>query len=101
MIKQKKNQDPLQDRKRCLLFRAGHRGTYEMDLLIGKYAEIHVPNMNIEELVEFEHIMTLSDIDLTAWLSGSRTVPEHEKGPVLLALRDFAQKHYFSETKRG
>lgn len=100
-MEQKENLAFLDGRKRRLLFRAKHRGTYEMDLLIGKYAEIYVPVMDEEALIAFEHIMVLSDIDLTAWLSGSEVIPENEKNPVLQDLCDFAQKHYFSKMKRG
>lgn len=101
MMDQKENRDSLESRKRRLLFRATHRGTYEMDLLIGKYAAIYVPAMTEKELTEFEHILTLSDIDLTAWLSGSQSVPEQEASSVLQAMLEFARVEYHNRVKRG
>lgn len=62
-------------RRRRLLFRAGHRGIKEMDLLLGAYAGKHIAAMSGQELNEFEHLMSFEDNDLLSWFTGAAQKP--------------------------
>jgi antitoxin CptB len=53
-------------RRRRALYRAVHRGTREMDFLMGRFAEALVPTMTSEELSLFERVMTLPEPVLLA-----------------------------------
>ena len=44
----------LDPHRRKLLFRAWHRGTREMDLIIGGFADAHIIGFTDEELAAFE-----------------------------------------------
>ncbi len=43
----------LDERRRRILFRAWRRGVLEMDLVMGRFADAHLPTMNENELAEF------------------------------------------------
>jgi len=66
--------DPLSIRRKRLLFRSWHRGSREMDLLLGRFAERHLPTFSERQLDLFESLLDVGDPDLYEWLSG-RTVP--------------------------
>lgn len=70
-------EDTTKKRKR-LIFRSWHRGTREMDLIIGTFADSCVHELNEEELVLYEQMLDLPDPDLYDWISGREPVPaEH------------------------
>ncbi len=60
--------DDLDIRRRRALYRANHRGTKELDLMLGRYADVHVPNMDDAALVRFEQLMALPEPDIDFWL---------------------------------
>ena len=69
----------LVDRRRRALYRATHRGTKEMDWLLGRYAEARLPAVNEAELAEIEDFITVADPDLQAWImAGVPADPQHE-----------------------
>lgn len=96
MVEQKENLDPLEARKRRLIYRATHRGTFEADSIIGQFAMAHVPTMKGVEMEDFEQIMDLSDVDLMLWLTGFEPVPERVNSPVFRLLYHFAQQNKIS-----
>lgn len=65
----------LDVRRRRILFRAWHRGTREMDLIMGRFADAEVEGLSEEEIDVFEHLLEVEDPDLFAWVSGSLPVP--------------------------
>jgi len=60
----------LDDRRKRLLFRCWHRGTREMDLILGRFADAEIANLSELELVQFEHLIEVPDPDLYAALTG-------------------------------
>lgn len=71
------NEDQLENRRKKLIFRAGHRGTKEMDLLLGGFAAKHVPEFGEGQLDEFEALLALSDPDLYNYKSGTESPPSN------------------------
>lgn len=61
----------LDDRRKRLLFRCWHRGTREMDLILGRFADAEIANLSEDELAQFEYLMEVPDPDLYAALTGS------------------------------
>jgi len=55
-------------RRRRVLFRATHRGTKEMDWLLGRFAESQVAKFDDAELDAFEQFIALPDPDIQEWL---------------------------------
>lgn len=58
----------IEARRRRVLYRAGHRGTKELDLLLGRFAEAEIPAMADADLIAFEEFLALPDPDIQYWL---------------------------------
>ncbi|QDW38776.1 succinate dehydrogenase assembly factor 2 [Bradyrhizobium sp. KBS0727] len=68
----------LDDRRKRLLFRCWHRGTREMDLILGRFADIEIAGLTDGELTQLEHLIEAPDPDLYAALTGDKPlVPEY------------------------
>lgn len=67
--------DDLEFRRRRATWRAEHRGTKELDLLIGGYASHHLNAMNEAELSHFEAFLELADPELQHWLLAPEASP--------------------------
>lgn len=84
---------PLDARRRRLLFRATHRGTYENDLLVGGFVRARVATFTDAELDEVEALMEHPDADLADWLTGRQPIPPALDTPMLRAIRAAAPVH--------
>lgn len=80
----------MDTRRRRILFRATHRGTFENDIIIGGYARRHLETMSEAELDALEALMEHEDSDLADWLTGRVAVPGGADTPMFRALRAFA-----------
>jgi antitoxin CptB len=78
----------LDERRRRLLFRSWRRGTREMDLIMGRFAEAVIADLSDEEIAEFERLSDVADADLYAWLSGKEPVPAGYDLAVFRRLRE-------------
>ncbi len=68
----------LDERRRRLLFRCWHRGTREMDLILGRFADAEIATLSDEELGTLERLIELPDPDLYAAMTGNvPLLPEH------------------------
>jgi antitoxin CptB len=76
-------------RRRRLLFRATHRGTFENDLMIGGFVRAHLSILTEADLDALELVMEMPDTDLADWLTGRAPIPPEEETPMLLRMREF------------
>jgi antitoxin CptB len=81
--------DNLEARRRRAAWRASHRGTKELDLLIGKYADATLALMADEELSHFEAFLSLPDPELQAWLLAPKAHAAPEFAGLVAAVRSF------------
>jgi antitoxin CptB len=81
--------DPTDIRRKRLLFRSWHRGMREADLLLGPFAERHLPSMSPGELDLFEALLEERDDDLVAWIGGSMVPPPAYDSALLRKLQEF------------
>ncbi len=65
----------LDMRRRRILFRCWHRGTKEMDLVFGRFADSEIDCLSEEELDQLETLMEHPDRDLFSWISGEVAPP--------------------------
>lgn len=76
-----RSSDGLDPRRKRLLFRCWHRGTREMDLLLGRFADAHIAGLSDPEVEELEQLIELPDHDLYAALSDKQPLaPEYADG---------------------
>ena len=78
----------IQLRRKKLLWRATHRGTKEMDLMLGTFASGNLSHMSSEELDEFETIIEISDAYLGDWITGKNPIPEQFKTNMFRKIKD-------------
>lgn len=73
----------LDNRRKRLIFRSWHRGTREMDLIMGSFAEMNVPAMDVASLDLYEELLHTPDPDVYDWISGQKPVPANVMNPVV------------------
>ena len=76
-------------RRRRLLFRSTHRGTFENDLMIGGFVRAYLAVLTEADLDALEAVMEMPDTDLADWLTGRVPIPPEEATPMLRRMRDF------------
>ena len=64
-----------ENRLRRLRLRAWRRGTKEMDLILGSWADAHLDALTPDTLDSFEALMEENDQDLYVWVSGQTPAP--------------------------
>jgi antitoxin CptB len=90
MAPEKAAGEELSMRLRRLRYRAWHRGTREMDLMLGPYADARLDTMAPADLDRFEALLEEADTDLLDWLMGARPAPadaDHQFLADLLAFK--------------
>jgi antitoxin CptB len=80
----------LAPRRRRLIFRAQHRGTYENDLLIGDFVKANIAVMSDAELDDVEAILEFPDAELADWLTGRAPIPEDADTSMMRRIRQAA-----------
>ena len=75
-------------RRRRLLYRATHRGTFENDLMLGGVVRAHLGDFTDDELTALEQILEIPDTWLADWLTGRRPIPPEAASPMLLRIRE-------------
>ena len=79
----------LDDRRKRLLFRCWHRGTREMDLILGRFADAEIANLSEQELVQFEFLMDVPDPDLYTALTGGKPLADEDQGALFDRIKAF------------
>lgn len=81
--------DGLDERRRKLLFRSWHRGTREMDLVMGRFADAWLGRLSDAELGDFERLIDVPDPELYDWVTGTAAPPAHYDTDLLRRMRAF------------
>lgn len=81
--------EPLDTRRKRLLFRSWHRGTKEADLLLGSFAERHLADFTPGQVDRYEALLGAEDVDLLAWIAGRAEPPAERESDVLRLLLAF------------
>jgi len=76
-------------RRKRLKFRSWHRGTREMDLILGRFADAHIDAMSPEQLDRYAALLENNDPDIYDWLTDRATPPPAAETDVLQLLRRF------------
>lgn len=79
----------LDFRRRRAIWRSTHRGTRELDILIGRYAEAHLPGMTAAELDQFEDFIAVAETDLQRWLLSPDAVSDDKFAGLVISMRRF------------
>jgi antitoxin CptB len=74
-------------RRRRVLFRSWRRGTQEIDLLLGSFADDFLAGFDGAQLDRFEALLDCHDVELLDWITGRRTPPQEYDHDVMRLLR--------------
>ena len=72
-----------------LLYKSTHRGSKEMDLILGKFAQKYLSLFNEDELVMFEAILEMYDNDIYQYALNKKEIPESLNNRVFTLLKDY------------
>ena len=84
-----RSSDGLDVRRKRLLFRCWHRGTREMDLILGRFADSAIPTLSDDELAQLERLIEVSDPDLYAALTNDKPLAPGYAGSLFDRIRAF------------
>jgi antitoxin CptB len=87
-----RSSEGLDVRRRRLLYRSWHRGTREMDLIMGRFADAMIAALSEDELDAFEQLSEQPEPDIYAWITDKRPVPAEHDTAVFAKLRAFARR---------
>jgi antitoxin CptB len=76
-------------RRRRALWRATHRGSKEMDFLLGRFAEAALDGMNAADIGVFERLIDTPDPDIEMSLFGGQSLGEADLDELIGRLRRF------------
>lgn len=79
----------LDSRRRRALYRAWRRGTREMDLLMGRFADAEIDRFDEAEFEAFEALIEAPDRDLFAWIADKAEIPANYDTAIFRRLKAF------------
>lgn len=81
--------EPHDVRMKRLRFRSWHRGTREMDLVLGRFADRHLAELSEAQLGHYEALLEAADPDLYNWIAGQLPVPKRFDTDVMTLIKNF------------
>jgi antitoxin CptB len=81
--------DDLDTRRRRASYRARHRGTKEMDVLVGRYADARLVAFSLDDLARFERFLAIPDLTLQEWIFSGRGFGGIEFEALIADIRTF------------
>lgn len=82
-------EDNISIKRKRLTFRSWHRGTREIDLMLGRFADECLPGFDEAQLALYDSFLSNSDPDIFNWISGAEPVPVEEDNAVVRRLLAF------------
>lgn len=81
--------DELETDRKRLKFRSWHRGTREIDLLLGRFADQRLDALDAEAIRAYAALLEESDPDIYNWVTGREECPSGVLRPLIAALAEF------------
>ena len=79
--------DDVEARRRRAAYRAAHRGTKEMDWILGRYADQALPRMAPDRLTTFEELLAMPDPVLHAMVMDATPVAAGDIADLIAQIR--------------
>ncbi|MFO1203159.1 MAG: succinate dehydrogenase assembly factor 2 [Tabrizicola sp.] len=77
-------------RLKRMTMRSWRRGTKEMDLVLGPFADAHLASLSEADLATYDALLAENDQDLMAWILG-QSAPPAALSPLLARITAFAE----------
>ena len=81
----------LETYKKKIIYKASHRGSKEMDILLGNFINKYIDLFNENELQQFDLILDNDDDDIYQWILGKSDIPNKYQNRVLFLLLNNTQ----------
>ena len=81
--------DKLEQQRKKLRFRAWRRGTREVDLIMGHFADQYLSRLDASELAQFEALLDAPDLEVFGWIIRRDPVPAAYQNRIMELLQDF------------
>jgi len=65
----------MDNRRKKILFRSWHRGTKEMDIILGNFADKYIKDLSGAQLDAYENLLEVPDLDVYNWIIGKEDAP--------------------------
>lgn len=88
-MSESEREEDLAARRRRAVFRSGHRGMREMDILLGGFADRHMAALSEAELADYERLLEAQDRDIFGWLTATMDIPPAYDTPVFRKILAF------------
>jgi len=82
----------LDARRRRIKFRAWHRGMLETDLIMGRFVDAEIAQLDEAELDDLEKLLEPPDRDVLGWVTGEIETPRDYDTPVFRKICAFFGK---------
>lgn len=69
--------------RRTLKFRSWHRGTREMDIIMGSFADKNLPVFSHAQLLAYQEFLLENDPDIYDWYTERTIAPKHVNKEIL------------------
>ncbi|MDY0874269.1 FAD assembly factor SdhE [Dongia rigui] len=89
--------EDLERQRKKLMFQCHHRGTKELDLVLGPFADAHLATMSAEELSVLTAFLSEIDPDIYDWLSGREPLPARLQSEMTQRLVAFGRQRLLGE----
>jgi len=89
---QARAEDNISIKRKQLTFRSWHRGTREVDLLLGRFADECLASFDGGQLMLYDRFLNNSDPDIFNWLTKTEPVPDAENTAVARTVVEFFNK---------
>ena len=83
--------------RKKILYRSGHRGTKEMDLLLSNFVKKYVNFLNESELCELESLLNIDDDVLYKWYSDNKKTTQVPENSITKKFKEFKLQDYGGE----
>jgi antitoxin CptB len=84
-------QETAEARLKRMTMRSWRRGTKEMDLILGPFADAHLGGLTEAELQLYDRLLAENDQDLIGWVLG-QTAPPEALASLLADIKAFAAR---------
>tara|TARA_B100000959_G_C14827871_1_gene560591 strand:- start:44 stop:298 length:255 start_codon:yes stop_codon:yes gene_type:complete len=75
--------------KKQIIYRSSHRGSKEMDMLLGRFVKKYINDFTNDELIMLEQILFIEDEILHHWYFGKKDIDIIPKNKISKMLREF------------
>jgi antitoxin CptB len=75
--------------KKQILYRSTHRGTKEMDLLLGSFVKKHIDEFTFADLKDLQSLLFIDDEIISKWYFNKENNKSITKNKISKLLKDF------------